>query len=565
MEEGDSEEDEDEGLEEYGFLPMTRILSSCFRYSDDEDTSYKVRRSATKLLAAIIGTRSDLLQTLYKDVSPVLISRFGDRETLVKTEIWSTYVLLLNQTALYSEDARLRDVEALSPSGSGLKRKREITEGMILDGSPVASLSSQVPQLSKQLLAQLKGLRVPPNVLQEGFRLFTALLNVVPGALSSHSSPIIAITSSVLSQPLSTGTASLHLSALSFLSLFFSTHAPSTFSSVLPKVTPTLLNVLKQKHPRVMTEVFRTFSSLLRALRPVKQVDWADQVYQQALVRLQASDTDAAVRKAAENVIGDLWVCAPDLVQNKGGKEWEFVTRSVERVDNPIKVVTYVAREGSVTDTWTNGCVNWLMNILKKGGRQGKVEAFSSLEILIKRCGVPCVSSDSLILYFSYQGGLPAQLPESLINTLTIYLSTNDISLLAHTFTVLSILLELNSSVSYPLIESRLLKKIYTLSLTPLLAGSSLDTLLNFFSHLVLADQEIGSKIIPKLLLEVQEGSKNTTSPANVAKCIAKVVEANGTIAAGTITQFTKLMQVCFEIQAIFCFSQSQSIDGERK
>jgi len=54
------------------------------RYSDDEDTSYKIRcRSATKLLAAVIGTRPDRLTRTYKDVSSVPISRFGDREESV--------------------------------------------------------------------------------------------------------------------------------------------------------------------------------------------------------------------------------------------------------------------------------------------------------------------------------------------------------------------------------------------------------------------------------------------------------------------------------------------------
>src|SRR5258708_35433691 len=50
------------------------------RYSDEEETSYKVRSSATKLLAAIIGTRPDMLSPAYRSVSPVLISTFGDRE-----------------------------------------------------------------------------------------------------------------------------------------------------------------------------------------------------------------------------------------------------------------------------------------------------------------------------------------------------------------------------------------------------------------------------------------------------------------------------------------------------
>jgi cullin-associated NEDD8-dissociated protein 1 len=256
---------------------------------------------------------------------------------------------------------------------------------MLLDGSPSALLISQIPQLAKQLLGQLKGNRVQPNVLQEGFRVFNSLLNVIPGALSPYSTPIINMTGSVLTQPVSTGTASLHLSALSFLGLFFSHHAPSTFVSTLPKITPTLLSVLKQRHPRVTSESFRVFSALLKALRPVKQMDWAEQVYGEALTRLLANDTDAQVRQSAENCIGDLWVCAPEVVQSKGGKEWDAILRSTDRTDNPIKVVTYVAKDGSVSDQWIDGCISWLMNILKRGGRQGKVEAFSCLEVLIRR------------------------------------------------------------------------------------------------------------------------------------------------------------------------------------
>jgi cullin-associated NEDD8-dissociated protein 1 len=146
----------------------------------------------------------------------------------------------------------------------------------------------------------------------------------------------------------------------------------------------------------------------------------------------------------------------------------------------------------------------------------------------------------------SYRGAVPDQLPEALINILSPYMSTGDISLLSHSFIVLSTLLEVHPAATYPLVENKLLKNIFVLSLTPLLSGASLDSLLTFYSNLVTADQEIGNKIIPKLLLEVQQGAKNTTSPGNVAKCIAKVVHANTTIAAGVITQFARLMQVGF-------------------
>ena len=61
-------------------------------------SSCQVLKAATKLLAALIETRPELLVTFYKQVSPVLISRFGDLEETVKLEVWSTYSALLNQT-----------------------------------------------------------------------------------------------------------------------------------------------------------------------------------------------------------------------------------------------------------------------------------------------------------------------------------------------------------------------------------------------------------------------------------------------------------------------------------
>ena len=45
-------------------------------YSDDDDMSWKVRRSAAKCLEAIVSTRHDMLPEFYKTVSPALIARF---------------------------------------------------------------------------------------------------------------------------------------------------------------------------------------------------------------------------------------------------------------------------------------------------------------------------------------------------------------------------------------------------------------------------------------------------------------------------------------------------------
>lgn len=67
-------------------------------YSDDDDMSWKVRRSSVKCLEAIISSRRDLLVELYGSVGPTLVSRFKEREENVKTDIFLAFVALLKQT-----------------------------------------------------------------------------------------------------------------------------------------------------------------------------------------------------------------------------------------------------------------------------------------------------------------------------------------------------------------------------------------------------------------------------------------------------------------------------------
>lgn len=368
------------------------------RYSDDEDTSYKIRRSATKLLSAIIATRPELLASLYKDVSPVLISRFGDREETVRLEVWSTYGVLLTQTGVYGGLGQTKD----GAVGNG-KRKRDSEEGMDVEETPMALLKSQVPALAKALLNQLKSTnKTPPGTLQAGFKLLHSLLVVLPGSLSGQVTNIISTSKAILSQAPTTSTSTLHLTCLTFLALFFSTHAPPSFAGSLPGIKPVLLKALAERHPRVASEAFRVFSALLNALKPVKSSggDWADSVYDEAVSRLSKNDTDAEVRACAEDTIADLWICATSVAQSKNRKEWEAICRTAGRTDGAVKVVTKVAKEVKISDEWANGCVEWLMVLMRKSGRTGKTDVFNAMETLLRRCVFTlCCLATFLILW----------------------------------------------------------------------------------------------------------------------------------------------------------------------
>jgi cullin-associated NEDD8-dissociated protein 1 len=92
------------------------LLITHASYSDDEDVSWKIRRSAAKLIHALIGTRNELLFKFYDIAAPVLIPRFSEREESVRLEVLSAFEILLKQTA----SAHAAEIA----SGGRNKRKR---------------------------------------------------------------------------------------------------------------------------------------------------------------------------------------------------------------------------------------------------------------------------------------------------------------------------------------------------------------------------------------------------------------------------------------------------------
>ena len=168
--------------------PLTHIIYSDLS-DDDDDMSWKVRRSAAKVLSAISETRSDLLQDLYKNVAPVLISRFKEREESVRADILHTFIALLRQTSVYSgnggEHHALRRYSVSSygeeldilPS-SPVKEAMETTDG------PRQLLRAQVPKLCKALAKQLGSKSTQTR--QIGFQLLREVIVVLDGGLEEQ-------------------------------------------------------------------------------------------------------------------------------------------------------------------------------------------------------------------------------------------------------------------------------------------------------------------------------------------------------------------------------------------
>ncbi|XP_041836298.1 cullin-associated NEDD8-dissociated protein 2 isoform X2 [Melanotaenia boesemani] len=90
-------------------------------YSDDDDMSWKVRRSALKCLEALISTRRDLLLSFYSSICPALMTRFREREENVRADVFAAFSTLLRQTRMGSSHHGL----ILAGSDPGASREEE--------------------------------------------------------------------------------------------------------------------------------------------------------------------------------------------------------------------------------------------------------------------------------------------------------------------------------------------------------------------------------------------------------------------------------------------------------
>ena len=110
---------------------------------DDDDTSWKVRRSSIRVIDVIIGSRPELMKTLYSRYTKKLVDRFKERDDNVKCNILEAFQTLLKSTIIQESNQSL-DLE-LSHQSSLVRQRSNVDE-----------LGEFLPQIIDQLLKQLK-------------------------------------------------------------------------------------------------------------------------------------------------------------------------------------------------------------------------------------------------------------------------------------------------------------------------------------------------------------------------------------------------------------------------
>eukprot|EP00903_Cladosiphon_okamuranus_P016633 g15341.t1 len=473
--------------------------------SDDDDTSWKVRRSAIKVLRAVIECRSELPEEVYKRCPDELIARFKEREENVRTDVVGCFSKLLE--AAYSAGGSATGLPA-GPRGMQEERHRVAVE----------ALKSKLGAIVKASDKQLKG--KSHKTIVAIFQMLRTLCVVLDGGLDAHMPSLIESTHRCLQDK----NQSLKLEALLFLRLGMDKHPPFVFHSTVKESIKHVTACVKEDWYKIIAEALRVIGSIIKIVRPlsvetdVMVDDFAYQplvqpLYEAIHPRLSAHDIDQEIKECAITSMGlllahlasDLTTQLPDvlglLMDRLGNEMTRMATlKALAEVSvSPLKVDLK-----PILPTATEE----LAQFLRQQSRPLKQTTLETLLALI--------------------GSNHPQMSQALFSLLlkeSAALVTDADLHLAHLSLKMSCLILEVSPTSAESVRVEVLPRALELSTSPLLQGLALASLLNLFKILVgINHKGMG---FDDLLVALQNGMANGADRlqkqaiGNIARCMA--------------------------------------------
>ncbi|KAJ6648464.1 Cullin-associated NEDD8-dissociated protein 1 [Pseudolycoriella hygida] len=480
----DTEEEEDVDSEEY---------------SDDDDMSWKVRRSAAKCLEAVISTQTDLLEEFYRTLSPALIARFKEREENVKSDIFHAYVALLKATR--SQDEVTNDPDSM-----------EQVSG------PICLLQEQVPKIvaAVQPLMREKSMKTR----QDCFLLLKELLIALPGALSNHMEQVIPGIQYSMGDKNSTS--NMKIDALGFVCYILQSHNPQIFHPYIKILVPLVVNAVFDPFYKISTEALLVLQHLVKVIRPLdvetnfEFTPFVLPLYECTVQKLDAQEVDQEVKDRAIACMGQIIANMGDVLkQNLDFCMPIFLERLRNEVTrlSAVKALTMIAASPLRVDLRSimGDVIPVLGSFLRKNQRVLKLNTLSLLDTLVN----------------SYFTCMNPQMLATAIVEIPPLLSEVDLHIAQLTLVLLTSVAQKHPQALIPAYQA-ILTEVMSLVRSPLLQGAALLCTMSFFQVLVQAKlPKLGYRqLLDMLRTPVGSSHNNQTLHKQAYHSIAKCVSA---------------------------------------
>ena len=357
----DSDEDEDEEME------SEDDEDSDGDFSDDDDVSWKVRRSAANFFTSIIKTRPMLLPTLLDSVAPVLVKQFREREEGVRTEVYLTYRALLQQA------------RSITPKTAAI------------DPKLLALITKNVGQIVKTLVKQSKD---KSDKIRLGLLgVFKDLAMTARNTLTGSFDVVIPAAQRLLSDKLSTP--NVKIEVLILLQKLMDTHDSAAFYPLIPSLTTAVSGAIENSFYKITSEALATANKLITVMRPQLDQPVAEELlpsaktlYEATLKRFSTTDIDQEVKEQsircaaqvlftmADELDAAVSTCLPIFLARLQNESTRITTTNA--VAHIASSPLHVDLKPILKDTYQA-----FASFLRKDSRILRVSALVALEILV--------------------------------------------------------------------------------------------------------------------------------------------------------------------------------------
>jgi cullin-associated NEDD8-dissociated protein 1 len=487
----------------------------------DDDSSWKVRSGAVKCLGAVIRTRPEMLNALYDKVLPQLMSRFREREEIVKMEVFSAFKDLMRQS-----QGRSDVVDAMEEDGV------DVDAGA---GHPVSKLLD-VAKVMKAVQKQLKDKSFKTK--ERCLELLRELILVLEGGLHAYLPSLIKDLQKCVEKSAKT---SLKVEALTLLCLIIEKHPGADLRQHVKILGPSVLASVADSNYKISAVALRVCGRLCmatfeggRLLQHAGADNLVADMYIATFGRLSSQDQDLEVKEAAIITMGKMVACLGDMVGPQ--RLSACLPVMLDRLKNEttrvmtLKVLCDIAKSELKTDI-SNVCSDAVLEcstFLRKNDRALKQAALTTLTALIA----------------SYSASIRPQLYEAVTKELAALVSSDELHLTHLSLQLCSCMVVHAPGEAIPQVHSHVLPKCIVLLHSPLLQGAARTSLKELYAKLVLeSGQGCGFKELLESLLGIVYGGGaqlSRQSLSSIAQCVSSLCIADQKESRATVERFIK-------------------------
>lgn len=506
-EDGDEvmETDEDYGDDDYGDDMG----------SDEDDSSWKVRKASLKVISAIITAHPSLVRDLYDRCADELLGRFKEREENVRLDIISCYTKLvdLNLPVTTQDDSE-------TDLGSPKLVRQKSTSDLLAD---------KVDAIVRVSCVQLQGNSAPSKVAV--IKLLQSLVHALQGGLNEFL-PASSKLSGLIEKLLHDKNQTLKLETLHFLRACYMYHSPSVLIDNISRFLPLIGEAVNDEWYKIIAEALRVLQTMITTIRPIDPETqtlennpnfdrFIPDLHACIFARLETLDIDLEIKECGISCIGTLYKHCGDRLTDSLPALLALLQKRLENETTrtaTLKTLSAIASSPLQLDlsAFTVSSGDVLSSFLKQYSRNLKQLTLQTLTAL--------VSNRSTQLTSSFVQAIVTE-SANLINESDLHLANLSVQL------VLA-LLKKDAAAAVPPVCDVSAARLLRFTKSSMTQGPAVQSLVEVYRYMVFISTTYPTLGFPELFSSLYDPTKflptgETTlskqSLTNISKCIAAI------------------------------------------